>query len=96
MPDRSADPFATRAARLAGAAIVAIAIASCTTSPTSPTPTSPTSTTPRSASPGAAVPSSRYYADDGPPDSTPADLDGVPDAVPRAEPLHRFANRPYV
>jgi rare lipoprotein A len=91
MPDRPADPFATRAARLAGAAIVAIAVASCTTSPTSPA-----STTPRSESPGAAVPSSRYYADDGPPDSTPADLDGVPDAVPRAEPLHRFANRPYV
>lgn len=36
-----------------------------------------------------------YYLDDGPPDRPPADLDRVPDAVPRAEPLHRFANRPY-
>ena len=25
----------------------------------------------------------------------PADLDAIPDAVPRLEPLHRFANRPY-
>jgi len=36
-----------------------------------------------------------YYKDDGPGDNTPADLDKVPDAVPRSEPLHRFANRPY-
>ena len=43
----------------------------------------------------APTPSSKYYADDGPPLSSPADLDRVPDAVPRLEPLHRFANRPY-
>lgn len=35
-----------------------------------------------------------YYKDDGPGDA-PANLDQIPDAVPRAEPLHRFANRPY-
>jgi rare lipoprotein A len=39
--------------------------------------------------------SSRYYADDGPPLAAPSNLDAVPDAVPRVEPLHRFANRPY-
>jgi len=39
--------------------------------------------------------SSRYYKDDGPADRVPADLDGVPDAVPKVEPLHKFANRPY-
>ena len=33
-----------------------------------------------------------YYKDDGPGDRLPAN---VADAVPRAEPLHRFANRPY-
>jgi rare lipoprotein A len=33
-----------------------------------------------------------YYKDDGPGDRPPAN---VPDAVPRAEPLHKFANRPY-
>ncbi|HEX2197236.1 MAG TPA: septal ring lytic transglycosylase RlpA family protein, partial [Burkholderiales bacterium] len=33
--------------------------------------------------------------DDGPHDSPPSHLAQVPDAVPRAEPLHRYANRPY-
>jgi rare lipoprotein A len=33
-----------------------------------------------------------YYKDDGPGDKPPAN---VADAVPRAEPLHKFANRPY-
>jgi len=37
-----------------------------------------------------------YYLDDGPGDNTPANLDTIPEPVPRAEPLHRFANRPYV
>ncbi len=36
-----------------------------------------------------------YYKDDGPGANPPADLAAIPDAVPRAEPLHRFANRPY-
>jgi len=37
-----------------------------------------------------------YYLDDGPGDRPPADIDGIPDAVPRVEPLHRGASRPYV
>ena len=37
-----------------------------------------------------------YYKDDGPGDDIPENLDDIPDAVPRAEPLHNFANRPYV
>lgn len=36
-----------------------------------------------------------YYKDDGPGDDPPPDLSSVPDAQPRAEPLHRFANEPY-
>ncbi|MDP1653594.1 MAG: septal ring lytic transglycosylase RlpA family protein [Rhodocyclaceae bacterium] len=36
-----------------------------------------------------------FYQDDGPLDAIPVDLAAVPDAVPRHEPLHRFANRPY-
>lgn len=36
-----------------------------------------------------------YYLDDGPGDSTPANLDAIPDAVPKAEPLHRGTARPY-
>jgi rare lipoprotein A len=36
-----------------------------------------------------------YYLDDGPGDNPPANLDVIPDAVPKAEPLHKAANRPY-
>lgn len=36
-----------------------------------------------------------YYKDDGPGDNPPADLDRVPDAVPKIEPLARGPNRPY-
>lgn len=36
-----------------------------------------------------------YLPGDGPGADTPANLDAIPDAVPRAEPLHRYANRPY-
>ena len=39
--------------------------------------------------------SSKYYKDDGPGDNPPANLDSIPDATPRLEPLNRFANRPY-
>ena len=37
-----------------------------------------------------------YYKDDGPADEIPDNLDSIPDAQPQLEPLHRFANRPYV
>ncbi|MEQ1592386.1 MAG: septal ring lytic transglycosylase RlpA family protein [Thiobacillaceae bacterium] len=37
-----------------------------------------------------------YYLDDGPDAHPPTNLSDVPDAVPRREPLHRFANRSYV
>ena len=36
-----------------------------------------------------------YYQDDGPGDNPPADLDAIPDAVPKYEPPHKFANNPY-
>ena len=39
--------------------------------------------------------STKYYKDDGPGESLPADLDAIPDASPRLEALSRFANRPY-
>jgi rare lipoprotein A len=35
-----------------------------------------------------------YYKDDGPPDKS-VNIAAIPDAVPRSEPLHRWANRPY-
>ncbi|MHB9101323.1 MAG: septal ring lytic transglycosylase RlpA family protein [Sulfuricella sp.] len=36
-----------------------------------------------------------YYLDDGPGDNPPADIDAIPDAVPKVEPLHKAASRPY-
>ena len=36
-----------------------------------------------------------FYKDDGPGEKQPDDIDAIPDAVPRAEQLHRFANNPY-
>ncbi|MBU1236441.1 MAG: septal ring lytic transglycosylase RlpA family protein [Gammaproteobacteria bacterium] len=36
-----------------------------------------------------------YYQDDGPGENPPADVANIPDAVPRAEAPHRYANRPY-
>ncbi len=37
-----------------------------------------------------------YLSGDGPGADAPANLDGIPDAVPKSEPLHRYANRPYI
>jgi len=36
-----------------------------------------------------------YYKDDGPHANPPANLASIPDAEPRSEPLHKYANRPY-
>jgi rare lipoprotein A len=44
---------------------------------------------------GSAPKTGGYYKDDGPHEKPPANLDRIADAVPRAEPLHKFANRPY-
>ena len=47
---------------------------------------------------GTGTPSSRgggFYLDDGPGANAPANIDAIPDAVPRAEPLGRGTMRPY-
>jgi len=76
------------------AAAVAAALAGCGTAPPAKAPPPTVSTAPAPAPPPA--PSKPgYYKDDGPGDKVPADLDTRPEPVPRAEPLHRFANRPY-
>jgi rare lipoprotein A len=59
--------------------VLAIAVASCAIGPKPP----------------ATPPSGKYYSDDGPPESVPGDLASIPNAVPRDEPFHRYANRPY-
>jgi rare lipoprotein A len=40
--------------------------------------------------------SGAYLSGDGPGDDTPSNLSQTPDAVPSNEPLHRYANRPYM
>ena len=64
-------------------AIVAVlSVAACSSAPTSgPAPGRPSG--------------GGYYLDDGPGGNAPADLASIPDAQPKAEPLSRFANRPY-
>src|SRR5262245_22759509 len=37
-----------------------------------------------------------FYLDDGPGANPPANIDSIPDAVPRAEPINRGTARPYV
>ena len=67
--------------RAAWLVALALALAACGTAPKS------TSQAPKKPS---------YYSDDGPPDNIPDNLADIPNAVPRDEPFHRFANRPYV
>jgi rare lipoprotein A len=72
--------------RLAAMLTCAAMLAACGTSPPKPSPIEPSATPPAG--------SSRYYKDDGPGEA-PSNLDQIPDATPRPEPLNRFANRPY-
>ncbi len=72
------------------AAIGAILLSACaSTGPTVRREAQPSGTSTEPAKRGG------YYLDDGPGENPPANLDAIPDAKPRLEPLHRFANRPY-
>ncbi|MHB1093746.1 septal ring lytic transglycosylase RlpA family protein [Thiobacillus sp.] len=68
---------------LLGIAALILALGGCTTAP----PSKQASTPSRGGG---------YYLDDGPEANPPANLDAVPDAVPRKEPLLPYANRTYV
>ena len=70
---------------LAAAALLAVALSGCGTTAKRDT----TAKAPPARSGG-------YYLDDGPGAKPPADIDRIPDAVPRAEPLNRGTSRPYV
>ncbi len=63
---------------------LAAAIAGCSTAPKAPPSQPPPSR------PGG------FYQDDGPPAQVPADIMATPDAVPRIEPFHSGASRPYL
>ncbi len=92
-------PVMTRAARLVmrSCACLVMLLSGChgliTSTPVVERPPAP------QAPGGAPAPQARrgggYYQDDGPGESAPADLAAIPDAEPKVEPLHRFANNPY-
>jgi rare lipoprotein A len=50
----------------------------------------------KAATPGPATSSGGYLPGDGPGKDIPVNLDAIPDAVPKVEPLHPYANRPYI
>ena len=78
------------------AACLAIALSGCGT--LSSRDTAPVARAPESTPAPSKPPTPRgggYYLDDGPGDNPPSNLDQVPDAVPRGEPLARGAMRPY-
>ncbi len=68
--------------RIVAALVIALVAAGC-------------ATTPRKSAQGEAPKKPSYYSDDGPPDAIPDNLASTPNAVPRDEPFHRYANRPY-
>lgn len=66
---------------------MALALTACGTTPKKVEP--PRSTPATTAKPGG------YYLDDGPGANPPPNLETIPNAVPKNEPLHRGANRTY-
>ena len=78
-------------ARLRAALIVSLAGVSAACAP----PLKREAPSPSMALPSIAPRPGAYYQDDGPGLNPPDNLDAIPDAMPRLEPLHRFANRPY-
>ncbi len=84
------------------ALMAALALAACSTTQKSDTqsaaPVMDAASGPgsaRTSSPAPVAGSGGYLAGDGPGADAPSNLDSIPDAIPKAEPLHRYANRPY-
>jgi rare lipoprotein A len=61
------------------AAFAAMIIAGCASAPSRPAASKP----------------GGYYLDDGPGPNPPANLDAIPDAVPKIEPINKYTSRPY-
>ena len=64
-----------------------------------PAPASPTTnksaTMSSQTNPATSTKPGGYYLDDGPGDNPPKDIDSIPNAVPKKEPLLDRANKPY-
>ena len=74
---------------------LAVALAACTTPPKRDAVVNPSAPTVAQAQSPLPERHGGYYKDDGPGANPPDNLDSLPDAIPRLEPLSRFANRPY-
>ena len=87
----------TASLRLLAPLTFTLLLAACGSQPERPVSGTPTAGTSRPAAPPpVATPrGGGYYKDDGPASEIPDNLDQIPDAVPRWEPLHRPALRPY-
>jgi len=72
------------------AAILAITLSACGTTARREAPLPPTMEKDAQTTRGGG-----YYLDDGPGENPPPNLDSIPDAVPKLEPIHRGASRPY-
>lgn len=95
LPSRSPGPRIGRALAAAGLACAVVVLSACGSAPKRE---EPVAEAPAQAGTPGRVPSRRgggYYKDDGPEAEIPDNLDAIPDAEPRDEPLHRYANRPY-
>jgi rare lipoprotein A len=76
--------------------VVLVVLAGCGALPQREAPPVTASSTPERPAASATTPANgAYYKDDGPGANPPPNLAAIPDAVPRPESLHRFANRPY-
>lgn len=71
--------------------VATLMLAACGSAPQRPDTHASPSSSVSAPAPG----SGGYLAGDGPDGNAPANLDAIPDAVPKAEPLHRYANHPY-
>jgi rare lipoprotein A len=67
--------------------VATLLLAACGTAPQRKLEAPPVATTAPSAG--------GYLEGDGPGANAPANIDAIPDAMPKSEPLHRYANRPY-
>lgn len=85
------------AVKAGGACLVMMLMAGCASAPKPgprvevPPPAKVEKPTPPSTAKGGG-----YYQDDGPGANPPPDIDAIPDAEPKVEPLHRYANDAYV
>ena len=77
-------------------ALATLTLAACGSAPQRPVETRGTPAPVEDHVVGSSATPGGYLAGDGPGADVPANIDETPDAKPKSEPLHRYANRPYV